>query len=147
MNVKPLIMARDFGLSRPERLAVATAMFGRDVTSFKRLSPGEQYRLGRALDGAGYVCTIVMEKRRGERHHDDIADPPPAGSSIGRAAAVFGLTNAELTELAAFCAHRELLSWRAVTPRERIELEDALTAALHVYRVQLARKAYDKLPT
>lgn len=56
-----------FDLGRPERLELATVMFDRNVSSFNDLSASEMGRLRDALEGAAIVCSIQLERRRGQR--------------------------------------------------------------------------------
>lgn len=56
-----------FGLTRPDRLEVATVLLDRNVDTFSALSPAELARVRDALEGAALVCTIQIERRRGER--------------------------------------------------------------------------------
>jgi hypothetical protein len=60
-------ICRAFDLGRPERLELATTMFDRNVSSFADLSTAEMARLRDALEGAAIVCTIQLERRRGQR--------------------------------------------------------------------------------
>lgn len=56
-----------FDLGRAERLEIATVLFDRNINSYKELSRPEWARLRDAFEGAVLVCSIQLERRRGER--------------------------------------------------------------------------------
>jgi len=60
-------ICRSFDLGRPERLELATVLFDRNVSSYADLTAAEMARLRDALEGAALVCTIQLERRRGQR--------------------------------------------------------------------------------
>lgn len=60
-------LCKVFDLGRPERLEIATVLFDRNVTSLADLDIPEMGRLRDALEGAALVCTIQLERRRGQR--------------------------------------------------------------------------------
>lgn len=60
-------MCNAFGLTRGERIEIATTMFNRDIDSFSALTVDEIARLRDAMYGATLVCVIQIEKRKGTR--------------------------------------------------------------------------------
>lgn len=60
-------IAREFRLTRAERLEVAAYVLNREVDSFTQLSVPELGRVLDAFQGAKYVATIKIEHRRGQR--------------------------------------------------------------------------------
>lgn len=56
-----------FGLTRAERIDIATTLLDRNVESYRDLSPHEVQRLRDAFDGATLVCVLQMEKRAAQR--------------------------------------------------------------------------------
>lgn len=56
-----------FGLTRGDRLEIATVLLDRNVDSFSDLDPRELARIRDALEGATLVCTIQLERRQGKR--------------------------------------------------------------------------------
>ena len=56
-----------FGLTRGDRIELATVLLDRNVESYRDLSPAEARRLRDALEGAVIVCTIQTERRQGKR--------------------------------------------------------------------------------
>ena len=61
-------VAREFRLTRAERLEVAAYVLNREVSSYTELSPVELGRMLDAFQGAKYIATIKIEHRRGQRH-------------------------------------------------------------------------------
>lgn len=60
-------MCNAFGLTRGDRIHIATCLFDRNIESFRDLSPDEVSRLRDALYGATLVCTVQMERRQAKR--------------------------------------------------------------------------------
>ena len=60
-------IANEFSLTRGERIEVAAYVLGMEVESFSDLGPTELARVLDAFQGARYIATIKIEKRRGER--------------------------------------------------------------------------------
>ena len=58
---------RAFGLTRQDRLEVATVVLDRNIDSFKQLGPTDVARLTDAMRGAVTVASIRMERRAGTR--------------------------------------------------------------------------------
>ena len=56
-----------FGLSRADRLEIATVLLDRNVDTFKSLSTIEVDRIWYAFNGAALVAKLLMERRKGER--------------------------------------------------------------------------------
>jgi hypothetical protein len=68
MSLKFVFQAcKAFGLTRADRLEVATFVLDRNVESFNQLGPVEIERLTDAMRGAVTVAKIRMERQRGER--------------------------------------------------------------------------------
>lgn len=60
-------IAREFRLTRAERLEVAAYVLNREVETFSQLSAIELGRVLDAFQGAKYIATIKIEHRRGQR--------------------------------------------------------------------------------
>lgn len=60
-------MCNAFGLTRADRLHVATCLFDRNVESYNDLDSREMDRLRDALYGATLVATIHIERRQSQR--------------------------------------------------------------------------------
>lgn len=60
-------ICQSFDLGRGERLEVATVVLDRNVESFNDLSTPDLRRIADAFGGAVVVCTIQMERRKGQR--------------------------------------------------------------------------------
>ena len=61
------MIAGAFGLTRQDRLEIATVLFNRQVQSWGDLDNGELNTLRWGLEAAVLVCTIHMERRDGTR--------------------------------------------------------------------------------
>lgn len=61
------VICKRFDLGRAERLEIATVLFDRNINSYNDLSAQEWMRLRDAFEGAVLVCSIQMERVRGQR--------------------------------------------------------------------------------
>jgi len=60
-------ICKRFGLTRGDRIELATVLLDRNVESYKDLSHVELHRLRDALEGAALICWMQMERRAGQR--------------------------------------------------------------------------------
>lgn len=67
MRESVFCITKEFGLTRGERIEVAAYVLNREVESFRDLSVPELCRVLDAFQGAKYIATIKMERRRGQR--------------------------------------------------------------------------------
>jgi hypothetical protein len=72
-------MCNAFGLTRADRIHVATCVLNRNVESFADLSPDEVSRLRDALYGATLVCHVQIEKRQAKAAMVTATTPPTEG--------------------------------------------------------------------
>lgn len=60
-------LAGAFKLTRAHRLEIAEVLLNRNVSSYNDLSHVEMRRVRDAFEGAALICTIQIERKRGER--------------------------------------------------------------------------------
>lgn len=58
---------RAFGLTRADRLEIATIVLDRNIDTFRQLGPTDVARLTDAMRGAVTVASIRMERHAGKR--------------------------------------------------------------------------------
>lgn len=56
-----------FGLTRADRLDIATTLLNRHIESFRELSPIEVDQMWFAFNGAMYTASLLMERKVGQR--------------------------------------------------------------------------------
>lgn len=67
MRERVFIIAKEFRLTRGQRLEVAAYVLDREVESFAHLGVADLSRLVDAFEGARYVAMLKIEQRSGQR--------------------------------------------------------------------------------
>lgn len=59
---KAYTLAKEIGLSRDERMALAEYVLRRDITSWKQLSDSQMSRLLDSMEGFTYVHSLILQR-------------------------------------------------------------------------------------
>lgn len=67
MREQIFCICADFGLTRGERIEVASYVLGQEIETFNQLGPFELARVLDAFEGAKYVASVKMDYKSGAR--------------------------------------------------------------------------------
>ena len=68
---KAFVLAGHLGLSRDERLEIASVILNRDVTTWKGLTPADSMRLLDAFEGHIYLAYLTLVRRNAKGPHPE----------------------------------------------------------------------------